>query len=126
MDKSSKAYSILKLKCPRCHEGDYFAGQNPYSLKGLKMLDKCDNCHLTFDMEPGFYFGAMYISYGIGVILTLPSVVALLLMFPDFPLHYFLIFGLLELTALMPIVYRYSRIIWINFFVAFEKDKAKR
>ena len=123
--KGTKAYSITKMKCPRCHEGDYFAGANPYSLPGLKMLDECEHCHLTFDMEPGFYFGAMYISYAMGVAFAVPSVVALLFVFPDLPIHYYLIFGLVELSALMPITYRYSRIIWINFFVAFEKDKAK-
>ena len=123
--KGTKAYSITKMKCPRCHEGDYFAGANPYSLPGLKMLDECEHCHLTFDMEPGFYFGAMYISYAMGVAFAVPSVVALLFVFPDLPIHYYLIFGLVELSALMPITYRYSRIIWINFFVAFEKGKSE-
>jgi hypothetical protein len=125
MDKSSKAYSIANMKCPRCHEGDYFLGKNPYSLNGLKMVDNCPCCQLKYDMEPGFYLGAMYISYAMGVAFTIPSVVALLLLLPDFPIHYYLIFGLLELSALMPIMYRYSRIIWINFFVAFEKGKSE-
>ncbi len=113
------------MKCPRCHEGDYFAGTNPYSLSGLKMLDECSCCHFKYDMEPGFYLGAMYISYAMGVAFTLPSVVALLLMLPDYPIHYYLIFSLLELSALMPLMYRYSRIIWINFFVPYEVPKAQ-
>jgi len=126
MNKESKAYSILKIKCPRCHEGDYFLGKNPYSRDGLKMLDECAHCHFHYDVEPGFYLGAMYISYAMGVACTMPSVVALLLLMPNLPIHYYLIFGLLELSALMPFMYRYSRIIWINFFVAYEKDNENK
>lgn len=125
VSKGSKAYSIVKMKCPRCQEGDFFKGKNPYSSEGLKMHEKCSNCHLRYDVEPGFYFGAMYISYMFGVALTIPTEIVLYLLFPDAPIHYYIIFGLIELMALMPAMYRLSRIVWINFFISFEKDSLK-
>ncbi len=116
VSKGSAAYSILKSKCPRCNEGDYFIGKNPYSSLGLKMHERCSHCDLKYDMEPGFYLGAMYISYLMGVALTLPIVFICFLLF-DVELYVLLVLGLVILIAMMPISYRLSRIIWINFFV---------
>ena len=30
---------------------------------------ECDVCHLKYEREPGFYYGAMYVSYALGVAL---------------------------------------------------------
>src|SRR5689334_10589707 len=71
--KGSKLFSITHLKCPRCQRGDLFSVSNSYNLK--RMLDmpaRCHVCHQDFKIEPGFYSGALWISYPIVVIITLP------------------------------------------------------
>ena len=62
-----KIKNIFLLKCPRCEEGDLFEG-SAYSFKNIiNMPHHCAKCKQPFFLEPGFYYGAMYISYGINV-----------------------------------------------------------
>jgi uncharacterized protein (DUF983 family) len=54
--------SIFKYKCPRCRQGDIFV--KPFSIsKPLEMPERCSVCNLKTEPEPGYYFGAMFISY---------------------------------------------------------------
>ncbi len=61
--KGNKLFSILNLKCPRCHEGDLFH-TSTWSFQDIAgMPDRCPNCDLNYMPEPGFYYGAMFVSY---------------------------------------------------------------
>jgi len=54
--------SIWKYKCPRCRKGDLFV--DPFMMSNpLNMHDNCDHCKQSFMPEPGYYYGAMFISY---------------------------------------------------------------
>jgi len=54
--------SVWNYKCPRCRKGDLYV--KPFKMKEpLKMNDHCDHCGQKFMPEPGYYFGAMFISY---------------------------------------------------------------
>jgi len=54
--------SIWNYKCPRCRKGDLFV--KPFEInKPLNMHEKCSHCGQRFEPEPGYYFGAMFISY---------------------------------------------------------------
>jgi uncharacterized protein (DUF983 family) len=54
---------LLKEECPRCHHGKVF---NSSLLSfNLHMNKECQDCHLSFTKEPGFYWGAMFVSYGL-------------------------------------------------------------
>ena len=61
--KGSKAYSIFYLKCPRCHEGGTFETGSWSFVKPVDMLQRCPKCDLNYWPEPGYYYGAMFISY---------------------------------------------------------------
>ena len=61
--KGSKAYSIFNFKCPKCHEGDLFETTTFSFQKSFEMPDKCPHCGTSYWPEPGFYYGAMFISY---------------------------------------------------------------
>lgn len=55
--------SIWNYKCPKCRKGDLFI--KPFDFKNpLNMNEKCAHCEQRFEPEPGYYFGAMFISYG--------------------------------------------------------------
>ncbi len=119
--KGNKLYSIFKNKCPKCQEGDFFLTKNPYDLKNMaKMHEHCLECGQKYEPETGFYFGAMYVSYGIGVAVFVSIWVACMVLSPD--MHPALIFGLvvLGLVVLFPISFRISRRIWINVFIKYE------
>ena len=54
--------SVWNYKCPRCRKGDLFV--KPFVMNDpLNMNEKCDHCEQRFMPEPGYYFGAMFISY---------------------------------------------------------------
>ncbi len=61
--KGSKWYSIFNMKCPRCHEGDMFLTGSWSFIKPFDMHERCPNCNLNYYPEPGYYYGAMFISY---------------------------------------------------------------
>src|ERR1051326_2119070 len=68
MQQHSKLHSILRNRCPRCHKGKVFVTDNPYDLRQFATMEKaCSQCNMDFRQEPGFYFGATYVSYAIQV-----------------------------------------------------------
>lgn len=59
---------ILKNDCPNCYRGKVFKDKSFYFSMGFpKMYDHCSNCGYTFEKEPGYFFGAMFINYGLTV-----------------------------------------------------------
>ncbi|WP_127845190.1 DUF983 domain-containing protein [Psychroflexus aestuariivivens] len=122
MLKGSKLYSILTGTCPVCHEGKMYKESNPYKLgKIYDMHERCSVCNTKYKIEPSFFYGAMYVSYGLGVAFSVAT----------FIISYFFI-GLdvitsfiaiiIVLLALMPIIMRLSRNIWINMFINYDKN----
>lgn len=122
--KGSKLYSIFKGTCPVCHNGKMYIEDNPYNLmKVLKMHDRCSHCNTKFKMEPSFFYGAMYVSYAVGVAL---AVAAFIIAYVFFGLdrNYTFLAIILTLVILFPLILRVSRNIWINFFMKYDKKKA--
>lgn len=135
LSKGSKLYTIFNASCPRCQEGPLFKNKNPYGKDGMKMHDECQHCGESFKREPGFYFGAAYVSYGLTVALWVAVFVALvcfdwwgLISFSFFENSMtFFLSGLIALIIALPILYRLSRTIWIAMFVKYEgSDAAKK
>lgn len=118
--KGDKIYSVIKGVCPRCHQQNMYRISNPFVLTDtLTMNDRCGHCDLKYKMEPSFFFGAMYVSYGVGVAFAIAIFVISVLIFKTSLItSFFWISGLLFLT--LPIILRVSRNIWINFFVNYD------
>ncbi len=117
--------SILKMKCPKCHKGNLFIDVNPYHLSKVdKMPERCPVCRQHFQPEPGFYYGAMYISYGIGVILFMIGflIMEIILQIQGYS---FIIGYSLLLLILWPVLFRYARVIYIYLFVRYDKNADK-
>jgi len=124
LKKGSKLYSILTGTCPQCHLESMYVNKNPYNLPQIfKMHERCSHCGLKYKIEPSFFFGAMYVSYGLGVGL---SIMLFLITFYllEMGLKKSFIAIILMLVALMPVIARLSRNIWINFFVPYNPDSA--
>jgi uncharacterized protein (DUF983 family) len=119
-------YSILKMRCPRCHEGNIFHSNalfNPSAA--LKMHGSCSACGFNYQPEPGFYFGASYVSYAIT---TAIAIAVFVLLFPFFSweeewIYFTAIGGSLVLS--FPIVFRLSRSIWMNFFFRYKSPEER-
>ena len=122
LKKGSKLYSILTGTCPRCHQESMYLDKNPYNLVNVyKMHDNCSHCGLHYKIEPSFFYGAMYVSYGLGVGFSVAAfVLSFLLLETSLKTSFIAIIA--TLILLMPLQMRWARNIWINFFVSYRKD----
>ena len=71
-------------------------------------------------LEPSFFYGAMYVNYGITVALSI-AVFVITKLALDFDLLQSFIAVVVVLFVLAPLNLRLSRILWINMFVNYEK-----
>ncbi|MBL4604585.1 MAG: DUF983 domain-containing protein [Flavobacteriaceae bacterium] len=124
--KGEKSYSVIKGKCPRCHEGGFFEFPFSFHPKKITKLHKnCPHCNLKYMMEPSFFYGAMYVNYGITVGLSIITFLLAKFVFSLSLLQSFAaIFSILILLA--PVNLRLSRILWINMFVTFESNRKSK
>ncbi len=122
LKKGSKLYSILTGTCPRCQEESMYIDKNPYNLsKVYKMHEKCSHCGLRYKIEPSFFYGAMYVSYAVGVAFSIAAFIISFVIFEtSLKTSFFVIIA--TLILLMPVTMRLSRNIWINFFVRYRKN----
>ena len=119
--KGNKLYSILFMKCPKCHETDLFTNKSVYKLQGFFDMPKtCPNCGQRFELEPAFYYGAMYVSYAVGVAWFVSVFVALAVLYPNYSIELYLVLAIGGMLALTPFFFKLSRSIWINLFVHYE------
>ena len=124
LKKGTKLYSIVRGKCPRCHEGEFFKYRfnfNPSKI--TKLHENCSKCNFKYMIEPSFFYGAMYINYGITVAIAVIVFVISKIGFELNLLQSF-IYVLISLLLLAPLNLRLSRILWINMFVSYS-DKEK-
>lgn len=122
MLKGTKLYSILYNKCPKCHQGDFFVYKNPFRKDFAKMHERCTHCGELFHKEVGFYYGAMYVSYGLNIALGMGLFLLMVLLFKvDLLVYLFTFFGLV--LVLFPWIMRISRLTYINLFVKFDSSK---
>jgi hypothetical protein len=71
MAEESTWKALRTMKCPKCHSGNMFSSSNTYNLRKIhEMPEHCQECGQSFNPEPGFYTGAMYVNYGLTVVLS--------------------------------------------------------
>ena len=108
--------AILHCKCPKCHQGDLFIHRSHFHLNGLlDMNDNCPICGRDLQIEPGFYLGAMWVSYPIVMFLIIGP-----LLLAHYVIHLHLIasfvFAGVILAVLTPPLLRYSRVVFLYLF----------
>lgn len=112
----------IRLKCPKCKEGDLFLDKNPYHLENLaKMPHQCSNCGQKFTPETGFYYGAMWVSYLVSIIISVIIICIALFVFHLKLEWAFAIFILFQLL-LSPYLFRFARALWLSFYVNQHRD----
>jgi len=124
--KGNKLYSIITGACPKCHEENMYINKNPYRLsKTLKMYDRCSNCNTKYKIEPSFFYGSMYISYGVGIAFALAAFVVSYV-FVSASLLVAFIAIIVTMVGFLPIILRLSRNIWINLFLHYDQSLSKK
>ncbi|RYZ22485.1 MAG: DUF983 domain-containing protein [Chitinophagaceae bacterium] len=116
--------SIFGNKCPRCRRGNLFQIKGAFRIKGLmKMNDTCTVCGQPLDMEPGFYYGTIMISYAIAVLFSVITFIVWWLTIgmslQDSRFFWWIGVNAVLLGLLQPPLMRLSRTVWIYFFVKY-------
>ena len=121
LKKGSKLYSILTGTCPQCQKESMYVDQNLLHLNNLlKMNERCSNCGLKYQIEPSFFFGSMYVSYGLNVAIGIITFIVYFQFDRDMLNSFISI--IIVLILAFPFVMRLSRNIYINFFVSYNPE----
>jgi hypothetical protein len=89
------------------------------------MHERCSHCNTKYKIEPSFFYGAMYVSYGLGVAMGVATFVIAAYLFKLERLTIFFII-MAVMIGTLPVVIRLSRNIWINMFMDYDPTKAKK
>jgi uncharacterized protein (DUF983 family) len=100
-----KLSSIFMARCPACHQG-------PVLNRVFGIHPRCSVCGHDFNPEPGFYLGAMAISFLLTALLTVPPMIALKLLNVD--LVVLLVFPFVEYLVVGSFLFVYSRVCWLH------------
>ena len=83
----------------------------------------CKECNLRFDREPGFFQGAMFISYAMSVALVAIAWFILYFVFADPVFEVYIAVIVILNLVLLPIFFRYSRVLYLYAFGAVEYNQ---
>lgn len=114
---------MLTMQCPACRSKSIYKTTNPFNLKNVgAMHEYCPACGSSNRVEPGFYFGAAYVSYILMVGLLMILVGIYYLVFGEIFEHFWrLMFSAIALSVVStPVIFRYSRVIFLYICVPFK------
>ena len=103
----SRARAILSLRCPQCREGRVFRGR-------FAMNERCPSCGLQFQRDEGYFLGAMYFSYLLGTVIIASLMLAVYFVLPHWYLYQIFLLSWALFLPFVPVVFRYSRVLWIH------------
>lgn len=97
--------AIILQRCPRCNKGRVFYGL-------ISTNRECPSCGLVFERDTGYFTGAMYASYTLGMVTSFPIWMTMLIL----GVNPFVIIGVAvaQILITLPLLFRYSRVIWLH------------
>ena len=111
--------SILTLKCPRCRRGNLFNKGGLFRYRRiLDMPKKCSNCGQVYEIEPGFWLGALWMSYPIVILIEVPFIFAAI---SSQTVNTWLLFSTMIIAFIVfyPLMLRLGRSIWIHISIRY-------
>ena len=115
----SAVRGILLQLCPRCRTGKIFR-RSVWLVP--PMFERCPYCDLKYDREPGYFLGAMYIGYGLGVA-VISAFSALIWEILKWPLVKSVVGGIVLFLPLAPVLTWMARVLWIYMDQAIDPDR---
>jgi uncharacterized protein (DUF983 family) len=113
--KGSFILNVYKEKCPNCSQGHVFK-QNVSLFNLPVMNDVCEKCNYRYDREPGYFIGAMYLSYGLAILEGIITFFTLHYAFPSLSTFYTTLIVVLVIIFLGRKNYKLSRVLYIHIF----------
>jgi len=101
----ARMLAIARQRCPVCLRGRVFR-----SLLGMHR--ECPACAVVYEREHGYFLNSMFIAYAAGFLVLVPS--AVLLALRNVPVGLFSVVIILETIVVWPLIFRYSRVLWMH------------
>lgn len=116
----SALHGMLHGLCPRCRAGKIFR-KSVWQFPG--MYERCPSCGLKYEREQGYFLGAMYIGYGLGLaaIAILATLVWLVL---RWSLMKSVAAAIVLFLPLAPVLTWMARVLWIYLDQAVDPDRS--
>jgi uncharacterized protein (DUF983 family) len=128
MANPSQFKSALHAKCPKCRTGNMFANAM-YQFGGQKMHNACPHCGFHFEIEPGYFYVAMFVSYAMNVAEMVTLAVATYVLTGNMESPWLYISILLSAALILaPFNFRYSRVIllyWLTPGLHYDPNRRK-
>ena len=115
LNKQNLILNIIHEKCPKCTIGHVFK-QDVSLLKLPVMNEECESCHYHFDREPGYFLGAMYISYGLAALQGIITFFICYFCLPSLSTIWEAVIVIIVITLLGRKNYKISRVLYIHIF----------
>lgn len=86
-----------------------------YSRGSMEMNDNCTSCGFQFEIQPGFFWGAMFFNYAFVVALfTIQTLALKWLGLMD--TYWLYVVSPVSVVILLPVIIRFSRILFLHLF----------
>ena len=115
--------SIFTMRCPKCRQSALYKS----SIFGgiYNMHKNCPNCNQRYEIEPGFFWGAMYIGYGLSSAYMLIGTVICIFLLGISPMRSVFVTAILGLF-IFPMTARLARSIWVHIYIHYDSKKGKQ
>lgn len=104
----------MECRCPHCRIGKVFYG-SPYALRKRRVNSICGYCSQYFEIEPGYFYGALYVSYFMMMFEGFFMAGLLILFTSSESIWLYLACTTSFMIALAPINFRYARMILLYY-----------
>jgi len=120
ISKMNFLVSFFRMKCPRCRQGNLFL--SPFKFTDpVAMPEQCAVCGQKTMPEPGYYYGAMFVSYVVTGFLYLGLAFILhYILKLSLPITFTLIILFTILTYFQTL--RLSRSLWIHLMIDYDPN----
>ncbi|HYG51703.1 MAG TPA: DUF983 domain-containing protein [Flavobacteriales bacterium] len=118
-------HSVFAMKCPHCRMGKIFKKSWPKNYRELVDTNEhCPVCGRPIEMEVGFFYGAMYVSYILNVGIFVVGWIAFTLFYGSVFIYTwtFLSIVAVVMMVLMPYTFRLARSLWLHMFVKYKSS----
>lgn len=112
-------------KCPTCGQGEIFKYPLSNVAHFADMHSNCPVCGVSLEPEPGFYFGAMYITYAFNIVILIAFGLSIyyLVALPEI-MYLILIASVAVVTT--PFSFRVSRVLWLYWFGGLQRKEEQK
>lgn len=118
----TKLQAVINHKCPRCRQGDIYTN-SMFSLNYAKMNEHCPHCGLKYEIEPGFFWAAMYVSYVLMVAELVNAGIIAFYFYGEADQYKIIAITLSPVIILFTFNFRYARTLLLHFLSPIRYNK---